>query len=312
MNLVPFGAVIVVYVVLLKLTMNRASLPLDRLHFNLRNLELAFCTLFIPEGVLSGLNLLVTTAVLFAIVTALGLAATPLITLRRTGYCILLAAIMPVLAVTDFKLVTQDSNPYLLLLSPSHRIYLASVGAALLLGGLVRFTETLLKNSFPKCAAAAVVMVLAGAVTGNAFLVRERDRLWESPGEWSRDCFEGLLAYRHQVSKGSQIGLISFPGSRGFITPMAKLCLDLDDLSILKEVTTAMIEDPEILNKAEKSHLFILGGDRRVYDKSELFRQLLTLNRTILLNPNIPEYKSSYQEISSRLYWNIQKITDLK
>jgi hypothetical protein len=310
-QLIPFGAVIILYVILLKLTMNKASLPLDRLHLNIGNFELAFCTLFIPEGTLKYLNLIITASLLFVVVSALGLAATPLNTtvmLRRTGYCVLFVAILPVLAVTDFKLVTEYSNPYLLLSSPSHRIYLASVGTALLGGGFLRSIETLLNNIFPRFAAVAVVVVLAGVVTCNAFLVRERDQLWESASDWSRDCCKGLLAFRHQVGEGSQIGQINFPGSRGFSTPMFKLCLGIDDITMLKEVRIGMIEDPEILHKAEKSFLFVFGSDRHVYDKSQLFRQQLLLNRMVMLHPDRPEYTSAFQTISTQLNQDISGI----
>jgi len=307
-KLIPFGAVIILYVILLKLSLNKTSLPLDKLHFNVVNYELSFCSLFIPEGTLKYLNLTITSFLLFVVVSAVGMVSKPLNTtvmLRRTGYCLCFVAILPVLAVNDFKLVTENSNPYLLLSSPSHRIYLASVGIALLGGGFLRSIETLLNNFFPKYAAIAIVVVLAGIVIFNAYQVNVRDQIWEPACDWSRDSFKGLLAYRHQVDEGSQIGMINFPGSRGFTTPMLQLSLDVDDITMLKEVNFRMIEDPEILRKAEISYLFIFGADRHVYDKSPQFRKQLLLNRLVILHPDRPELSIALQANSSQLYQDI-------
>jgi hypothetical protein len=303
-SLIPFGAVIILYIMLLKLTMHQAQLPLGRLHFNISNIVLAFCALFIPDGTLNRLDLIIIAPLLLVAVSALGLFAIPptsTIMLRRTGYCILVAALLPVLVLTDFKLVTDHSNTYLLLVSPSHRLYLASVGAALLGGGILRSIETLLSKMSSKLATVLVVMLLAGVVTGNAFLVRERGNLWEYAGDRTRAGFEGLLAYRHQVGEGSQIGLINFVGSRGFTTPMFKLALDVNDITMLKEVIVGMNTDPEALRNAEKSFLFVLGNDGQVYDKSQLFRQQLLFNRMAMLNPVNPMYISSSQVISRML-----------
>lgn len=310
-NLIPFGVVVFLYGALLKLAMHRASSPLDGLHFNIGNIVLSFSALFIPEGTLATLNLIVTASLLFVVVSALGLIVIPRKTtamLRRTGYCILVVALLPVLVLTDFKLATNYSDPYLVLGSPSHRIYLASVGAALLGGGFLRSIETLLRNFSPKFATVAVCMLLTGVVTGNAFLVRERGQLWEYMGDKSRAAFDGMLAYRQHVSKGSQIGLINFPASRAFMTPMIKLCLGVNDLTILKQVNIGVIEDPEILQKAEQSFLFILGSDRHVYDKSQQFRQQLLLNRMAMLNPDRPEYSTACQALATQLDRDIRDI----
>jgi hypothetical protein len=235
-------------------------------------------------------------------------------TLRRTGYCIMLLAILPVLILTAFKLATKHSDPYFLLSSPSHRIYLASVGSALLGGGFLRAIDALLGKYLHKIATMVLISFLVGIVICNVFLVRERNKLWESAGDIIRTAFDGLSDYRHQVGEGSQIGLIYIPNMSGFTPPMVKLSLGLDDVTVMRSLTIGgkLIEDPEILKKAEKSFLFILDNDGRMIDKSLLFRQQLLLNRLALLHPNDPEYLSSFLVVSNKLYLEIKQINPPK
>jgi hypothetical protein len=302
--LFPFGLVIILYGALVMLTRNQAALPLDRLHCNIGNLALAFCSLFVPEELLSRFNIAAAAAMLVPAVSALALL--PLhrdatARLRRTGFCLLLAAILPVLILTDFKLSAKATASYLVLLSPSHRIYLASAGAALLCGGVLEQLGTFLGRFSSRITAAAVGMILVGIVICNAFLVRERNNVWESVGEGYKSAAIGLRSYRGTVAEGSQIGLINFTGSRGFLTPLLSLSLGIDNMSIIKEVIIGTIDDPQILDKAGESHLFVIGADRRVYDKSELFRKQLILNRLALQNPNRPEYERDCLKVAKQL-----------
>jgi hypothetical protein len=204
--------------------------------------------------------------------------------LRRTGYCILLAAILPVLITTDFKLATKDSTIGNLLVSPSHRIYLASVGVALLGGGFLRSIEILLRKLFPKFAMVTVGMLLTVVVTCDVFLVRERDQLWESEGYKTRAVVDFLLSFRQRVSEGSQVGLIKFPGSRVFMEETMKKSLDVSDATFLHNPDIGMLVEPEILRKAEKSYLFVFGRDGQVHDKSQMYRQQLLLSRRARLD----------------------------
>ena len=310
LRLIPFGVVVILYIILLKLTTNNTSLTIGSLNFNIGNIVMAFCALFIPEVILDGLNFNITAACLFVVVSALGLIALPLkstIMLRRTGYCILLVAIMPVLITTNFRIPTRYSDPYLVFASPSHRIYLASVGTALLGGGLLRSIEILFGKYFQRISTVAIVLLLAGVVTGNAYLVRERDQLWETMGNRAKNAFNGLQHYRQQVGEGSLIELAFFPGG-GFVGPMAKMSLDINDATIQKDVYIGKILDPEILSKAEKSFLFVFGRDGHVYDKSQQYRQLLLFSRMAMLNPNYSLYDSTCQAITMQLIRDVERI----
>lgn len=309
--LAPFGAAVLLFLLLLKLNMHRASLPLDQLHFSMRNLALSFCALFVPEATLKDADLPLVGGVLLLVVSAAGwvrIAADRTIALRRTGYLLLALALLPVLVITELKPVGEFSDPSLVLVSPSHRIYLASVGAALLAGGVLAGLETLVGRPWPRCAKVAVPVVLCGVVLLGAYLVRERDRLWEGVGERSRAAYRGLVPYRGQVAEGSQIGLIYFPGSSGFTSPMVRLALHLDQVSMLKTVTLGVITDQEILGKAEMSHLFVLDRGGKVHDLSQLYRQQLVLNRMVLVFPDRAELSSQCYEVADRLNREISSL----
>lgn len=310
-RLIPFGGIVILYVALVKLTEHLATLPLDKLHFNVRNMVLSFDTLFVPEGTLANLNLTATTVLLFIAVSALCLPVAPLktaVALRRTGYCILLSALVPVLITTDFNLATRESTIGNLLVSPSHRIYLASVGAALLGGGILRSGEILLNSLFPRFALAAAVLTLTGGLAVDVALVRERNQLWRSEGEKTRAVVDFLRAYPQRVGEGSQIGLIKFPGSRVFMEPVMRGCLGVRDATFMDDVTIGMLEDPAILNKAEKSFLFVFGRDGQVYDKSREFRQHLLLSRKARLDFSRLDNVEAAQRVTQQL---IQEINTL-
>ena len=312
LRLIPFGVLAIMYVVLLKLTEPMAALHLIKLQFKIHNIVLAFCTLFLQEEALSHLNLVVTVTLLFIVSSILGLYAIMDVSttmLRRTGYFILLAAILPVLIAEKFTLLTKLSNFGDLQNSPSHRIYLASVGVALIGGGFLRTIETRLRNQFPKIASLAVIILLAGAVTGDALLVRERDQLWETEGIKARAVVDFLNSYRGQAVEGSQIALIGFPASRVHMEATIMERLGINDASFIHYVNIGLIEDPKILPKAENSFLFVFGIDGRVHDESQLYRQHLLLSRRAM-NDNFKNhaYLSEAQTITFELIHRINQI----
>jgi hypothetical protein len=291
--------------------MHQASPSIDGVLFNINNIVLAFCSLYIPEGILSVYSLNSTAAFMFIVVSVLcfaGNSSANTSRIRKTGYCILFAALLPMLYTSDFKLVTKESGFDNLLSSPSHRIYLSSVGAALIGGGFLRFVETVLKKLFPRFASISVLLLLAAIVAINVFFVRERDILWESAGVEYNQQFNALLAYRGQVAENSQIGTVEFIGSSGLLIAMLKVCLGINNITHLNPVSIEMINDMSILQKAEESFLFVKSLDGHVYDKSKQFRQQLLLNRKAILNPEIPEYASECRAIAKNLLTEIYQI----
>ena len=302
-TVLPFFAVSIVYVVVLKLATYQAF-PDKGLPFNLRNIFLAFCTLFIPEERLNNWSINLVAPAVFLAVSALGVAAFRIgftVRVRRTGYCILLLALLPVLFTTDFKLATADQDPYLLMNSPSHRIYLASVGAALIGAGLLSSIETLLRKFLPGFAKLVVVLLLGGVVAADVSVVRERDSLWQIIGDGYRLQVQGLLPYRDHIPEGCQVGMINFTGSSGFQSPMARVVFNVNDLTNLNPVQISMIGDMDILRKAEVTFLFVYTREGQVLDKTQQFRQMLLLNRMALLNQQQPQYQLECRDVAARL-----------
>lgn len=288
-SLAPFALVDLAYLVLLKLNLHRASLPQDRLHLNLDNLVLSMGALFTPESLLKNLNHLLLFVILLAFLSAAAFLVRREELLRRGAWCFMVAALLPVLPLKDFQLVSRGTPLFHLLLSPSHRIYLASVGAALLCGVILRDAERWVQRWSTRAMALSVV-VLVAVTAVNWSLVRKRAALWAEVGTEYRLAFQGLARYRGAVTEGSRVGLIGFPGSGGFLTPLAKVALGVHDLELIRSVTIAPVQDRELLEKAERSHLFVQANDGRVYDRSEPFRQQLLYNRQALEHPSDPSY----------------------
>lgn len=280
---IPHVVMAGIFFLLLKVQLARACNPLTNLHICVRNVSLALRGLFIPERIASTMNPVFVTHALAALVLVFGLVMfSPeyAIVLRRTGLVILFCSIAPMLILGGFKTVTAGDDPIALLHSPSHRIYFASVGAALLGGGALRAVEALLGQHARKYAPSlCMAVVLSLAVLGNAGEVARRNRIWHEAGQNNHTAYNGLLAYQNKFVKGSQIVLVNFPGALGFTTPMLQLYCKENDIKVLMTCTElGVLEEPEVLRKADKSFLFVCGADQRVYDFSELFRMKLSSN----------------------------------
>lgn len=298
-SLVPFAAVDLAYLVLLKLNLHRARLPQERLHLNLHNLMLSLADLFVPEPLLKGLNLPLVFGILLVLLSAAAFLVRREGALRKGAWCLMVAALLPVLSLADFRLA--DNTALLnLLLSPSHRIYLASVGAALLCGVVLRDAERLAKDS-PLRGAAVAVAVLVCITAGDWLVVSSRAGCWGEVGDEYRHGFQGLAKYRGTVADGSRVALVGFPGSGGFLTPLAKTALDLHDLVLIQSVTIAPVMDREFLADAEKSYLFVQANNGAVYDLSPQFRQQLLLNREALDHPADPSYLARCWSVAQEL-----------
>jgi hypothetical protein len=316
MSVIPFGVLVILYFTLLKIGSHSTARQTMDFHFNLRNLSLALSELFIPERHLAALNLYITATALAFLVIVLGcmrFSSNSFIRVRMTGFVILVGGLLPVLVIRDFKLATQGPEAINLLSSPSHRIYLASVGAALIGGGILRSLETSSERFIPK-AAAAIALFLAGIVIFNANEVRERNRIWEYVGVGTRVGLNGLINHREKIVEDGVVGLVQFSGPNGFMAPMINVYLGLNEITTLQLFDIGVIGNQEILNKADKSSLFvmgILGNDLLVYDFSDQFKRLLYLCRQASLNPLAPEYMKeceiSAMQLNREIAENIHK-----
>jgi hypothetical protein len=314
MSLVPFVMLVTLYFALLKMVSHIITKQTIDIHFNIRNFCLALCELFVPERSIADFNPYISAAVLALLLIIISFSRFYPESSRRmrvTGFVILVGALVPVLVIKDFKLATSGPSAIKLLSSPSHRIYFASVGFALIGGGVLRSLEHLFNRWCPKAATTVTVLFLAGIIVLCAIEVRKRNHIWEYVGVATQCAIKGLISHRDKIVEGGVVGLVQFPGSDGFMSPMIKLYLGLNDITTVQfNNGIGMIEDQVLLKKAEKSSLFMLGklGNTIVtYDFSDQFRNLLIHCRQAKLNPSMPEYKEECKTIAMQLTQKIVK-----
>lgn len=310
-SLIPFSLLTLLYFALLYIASHRTTAsPILEFHFNLRNLSLALDALFIPEQQIASLAPAVTATVPAFLVIVLGLlkfTSESSTRLRRTGVVILAAALLPVLVLKDFKLATVEHSNYLLS-SPSHRIYLASIGLALIGGGVLHSLEMLLKRYSPQKALPAITLFLLVIICINALEVRKRDSLWAFEGDVTLLRLLELLKYRDRIVEDGYVGLSNFPGARGFINPMIKVYFNLNNITAEQVLHVGMTSDPEKLTRAEKSSFFVLDDNFQLHDLSDQVKNLLLLCRQANLNPSMPEYAKKINEITTQTNLNIDAI----
>jgi len=307
---VPFALLVILYFALLKMALVSTASSIPELHFNPRNISLAISTLIIPERQLASLNPNVIALLLTLSITALGICRfTPTAPTRlcRTGTFILAAAVLPVLVLRDLKLAIAE-NAINLLSSPSHRIYFAAVGFALIGGGVLRSLELLMKRYSSKGAPFVITLFLAGIISFNFLEVRGRDLLWQLEGVKILSGLDGLLENQEKIVEDGFVGLVDFPGSRGFLTPMIKVYFDLNKVITEKYVQVGEITDPEILNRAERSTFFVWGKDFKVYDLSDQFKNLLLVCKEANSKPATPGHIFEINRISTELNRNIDML----
>jgi len=314
MAAVPFCLLALLYGALVAMALHRtASGPIPGFHLNLRNLYLAFDALFIPERHLEILNPAVIAGLLAILVVTLVLlrfTAESLTRLCRTGVVCLVAALLPVLVLKDFKLATYQ-DPIHLLSSPSHRIYLASIGLALLAGAVLRsFYSVLLRRYSAKGAGFAITAMLAAIVCFNASEVRERDVLWETEGDAIHLRLVQLLDHRDRIVEDGFVGLSNFPGSRGFLNPMLMVYFNLNSITTETVLHVGSTSDPEKLRRAERSSFFVMGNDLRLYDLSDDVRTLLLLSRQAGLSPSDSSCSREITDIATQTNMKIDEILE--
>jgi hypothetical protein len=278
-SVIPFVLLVVIFFVLLKWQLLQAALPVPQAHFNTNNIALALGSLFIPEYYLHAMNPTVTGSILAVILLILGVVKfSPVcpIAVRRVGLVVLSCSLLPMLALGDFKLVAANQDLANLLASPSHRVYLASVGSALLGGGVLRCAEGLFCRFSAKFGSVVVALCLVGMVMLSAREVAKRDLLWEKVGDKFSTAIYGLSSHRDKIVNGGLVALVNFPGSPGFANPMFRTFLDLNDITVLMARSSLSApENIDLLKNADRSCLFVLGSDQIVYDLSDQFRQKL-------------------------------------
>lgn len=278
-----YALVVGLYFALLSTQSGKANYLLHTGRFNLKNVMMSLCELFVPERILADLNLSVVSLAVIALVALFAFVRPTgdcFIALRRTGIVIFVCSVLPMAILNNFTYATVDGMTLDLLGSPSHRIYLASVGSALFCGGVLRLIETSFGQIKHKISSLLTAAALVALVAFNAGEVSRRDRLWEYSGEHSKATVAGLLAHRDRIVEGGQIALFNFNTSKGFMTAMIKVFSDVHDVTVLmnNNICFGVKEELKLLDKADKSALLVLDEQWQVHDLSDLFRLKLYNN----------------------------------
>lgn len=246
----------------------------EKMALNGHNLLLSFAELFIPEGRLAITMTGWLAVLLLAIIVALSLwrCGRELAVLRGLGLSLMAVGLLPVLILKDFKTTTTLLDAGYLLSSPSHRIYLASAGAALLIGSLLAMVARKTQRRWIGC------LVLLALVGYGAYENRIRQQLWSGSADYIRKSVEGIATYRQQLLDDCVMLLVNFPMSRGFMRPALAVYGGLERVLFLPmgEIPEDMLDAAEIFRYRNRGFLFVYGNDG-VRNLSPAFNKLLDI-----------------------------------
>lgn len=282
LSLLPFAGCVALFFILLKVkgVPGGATLFADTgLHLNFNNFMLALVDLFVPERMLLGLNIPAVFAVIAAVLLLSLFIKLPgkMNEMKWLGLVLMVVSLAPVLILFDLKIPDALRPDVNLLTSPSHRIYLASVGLALFMGSVITAIYNfclLYRGNMARYLFFAGVLSL---LSFSFYEIQLRETIWEKAADLNKRSLYQLLAHKQQVSDDSVVGLVRFPMSRGFIEPMLKVYLDVNEIMILpvRQIPLDIPDSPDVLRRIGRSNLFVRGKNE-VFDLTAEFRQLLT------------------------------------
>lgn len=291
--------VAVTYVILLVVVM--LSLPkgttANGIHLHGNNVLIAVQSMVIPEARLAQMNPLIATSL-----TALFLLSLLMVPSSRSsqqlklfGLGLLTTAMLPLLIIKDFNLVTDLTNAGHLLTSPSHRIYLAYTGMAFILGGglygVVQWAGSRLAGG--TMTAAAVILTL---LAWNGVEVRAREQLWDGSAQLTRNFVEGFAPFRNELQSNAMLVLINPPISRGFTTGALNVLYGIENPLLLpvEHIPREIIDSPEIFQNRHRAGLFVFTGNR-IHNFSSEFRTLVDISFRHLISTD-PVEKAMLQD----------------
>lgn len=304
--LAPFVFTAAGYLTLLHIASVGGS-PLSKgiFHPNFYNYSLAIASFYIPEPLLSKLNLTYIFPLLYALLFLIVLIRFPVPSnrVKSLGLFTALLFLIPVLILGDALLATPDYPKYLFA-SLSHRIYLASVGMSMFVGSIIVWLTHIVSRKRTFWAKTVAPVVLAMILGLNIYETRQREKIWDALVTDIKDTVYGLKRSKLHIPDGSVIIGISFPMSGGFIEPMLKLYYDL------KEVTYFHIKElPEELPEHQLSFgreytlffkkwniLLIRGSDTNIYDLRHQFYELSEIAINYRNTSDIEQQARYYQE----------------
>lgn len=288
------GHVAVAALYLVLLIIGIATLPKGApsagIHLNGSNILVALQSMVIPEARLAQTSPLFAT--LISALLLLGLLLAPATgALRRLtlfGLALLVAAMLPLLIIKDFNLVTDLTNAGHLLTSPSHRIYLAYTGMAFIMGGGICGLTQRLSGRWSRGVITATVLL--PLVAWNIIEARERELLWDGSARLTRSFVEGFMPFRSELRSNTLLVLVNPPISRSFTTGALNVLYGIDNplLMPIENIPREIIDSPDIFPHRHQAGLFLFTG-YTVKNFSNEFRELADISFRHLISTDPAE-----------------------
>lgn len=277
-SVVPFFCISALYLCVLKyaLVLEGKAFSSNGLSLNIHNSVLAIVSFVVPERIIPANMVNYLLLVVVIVLCLIWFLKYPLCSneLKQFGIVMFFVGLLPLLVIANFKLVQQGDNIADLLSSPSHRVYLASVGFSILIGIFLRYL--LSKN---KSFAILSLTIITFFVLFNAYEIRNRCNVWKLAGSSEKIAVEGLKKYADKIHNGNMVFLVNYQMSRGFLQPMFKAYLGLNSVEILPMVNIPLEipDDPGIIKYVNRCNLFVQHNDK-VVDMSAEMDQLLNIS----------------------------------
>lgn len=247
-------------------------------YFNIRNFLSGMASLASPERYLAGTGLPVTVATVAAtllVVIIIWRGGNNARATTALGISVAVFATAPLLLLHDLTFVAPSMQAKFLLNSPSHRLYLATVGSALLAGSAVEWA--LIQASRHRWQVGYYVAVsLVLVLLWNNHETGKRYGLWRIVAENIRQEVESLAPSGDDLRPNGVIALAGFSMSRGFLQPMLSTWYGATNMTILPIDTLPedIPDEPALLAQRDNSSLFIRKNST-TFNRSTDFRDLL-------------------------------------
>ena len=272
---------------------------------SVNNFAVGTSALFLPKQIVEFYNYLPHLFVALLFLIAL-LAKKPVISF---GFMLMATGTLPLLHYRGvLKLVGSDSPLHHSLTSPSHRIYLASIGASILLAAII---EWVLSNTrltlFKK---PLLCLIVAFVLWVNYSNIQIAERQMELASSAYVDFVDEMKTTVPDMREGSTLIFFSklrFGGT--FVLPMLKIFYDIDDLQFLSmpDIPDTLPDDPRLVNTVPPINMYAFittGVGNKIIDVSKNYNRALEIAYRYRFTKNIEErdeYKKEYSNVASQL-----------
>lgn len=192
---------------------------------------------------------------------------------------------------------------YHVLGSPSHRIYLATIGMSIFLGSAI-----ISLNKGP------IIIFVALLLLGfNIYEVRQRENIWEGGTSEIKDSGYRLKSLKQSFPEHSIIVFVNFPLPEGFFEPYMKVYHDLNEVTTLslKKIDPKLPDPQQFDIPADRSYFGFIRGKKGIYDVSDSIKVLMTtaLNYQKATDEFIKEnYRKEYEQLAVELNTIVPRI----